>query len=54
MSKLLYCAKCRTYLGEVRYATLKKNIVHMCGKCMEEITGLNNFMNGIFGQGRKG
>lgn len=29
----IYCAGCNKYLGEIRDATLRKNIVHLCSNC---------------------
>ena len=33
MARKIYCSECKTPLGEVRDAKLKKGMVHLCSKC---------------------
>ena len=61
MSRELHCYKCGGYLGEVRDATLKKDMYHVCGKCVriehaarsarQQYDG-NDFLESIFNFGR--
>jgi RNase P subunit RPR2 len=34
----IHCQKCKTYLGEIRDATLRKGIVYLCRKCGKQQT----------------
>ena len=36
MTKIIKCAKCDQYLGEIRDATLRKGAVFMCGTCQHD------------------
>lgn len=29
----IHCTRCRTYLGTIRDAKLKKGMTHLCGNC---------------------
>jgi hypothetical protein len=31
----IHCHKCQTYLGVIRDAKLRKDIVHVCGPCSQ-------------------
>lgn len=33
MSRKIYCSECKTFLGEIRDAKLKKNMACLCSKC---------------------
>ena len=36
MTKIIKCAKCNEYLGEIRDATLRKGVSFNCGKCHKD------------------
>lgn len=33
MARKIFCSECKTYLGEIRDAKLKKDMAHLCAKC---------------------
>ena len=33
MKRKIHCEDCKTYLGEIRDATLRRNIKHYCHEC---------------------
>jgi len=37
--RAIYCHKCRAYLGVIRDAKLRNDIVCMCGKCANPAKG---------------
>lgn len=56
--KTIHCYKCQTYLGDIRDAKLKKDMYHVCGKCvrLEQYARKNtghgyDFLKGIFKNG---
>jgi RNase P subunit RPR2 len=57
MARHVYCSKCNVYLGEIRDARLRKDIVMLCGKCnakmkAQESVGnygdVPDFLKGLF------
>ncbi len=56
-SRKIYCKPCRKYLGEIRDATLRKEIVFLCSNCetkrlasgLANKTGNKNPIGGVFG-----
>ncbi len=39
-SRQIFCFNCRTYLGEIRDARLRKDINHACADCADRILRL--------------
>jgi len=35
------CCICNLYLGEVRDATLRKNVAHICKDCLQKVRSAN-------------
>lgn len=55
----LFCERCRAYQGEIRDATLRKDLVFLCGACdtkrkavelSAKADPIKDFLGGIFGK----
>lgn len=47
----IHCKKCRTYLGTIRDAILRKDMVCYCGKCVSD--PVSEIFGDIFGRKKK-
>jgi hypothetical protein len=65
-NKYIYCISCNLYLGEIKEATLRKNIYYLCNNCKEKWKAANDmaelsrkgkgapdFINDLFGSFKK-